>query len=140
MLLVLLTLLSVQPAVERAGRVESRHGRPKKPEKKPDKKPPPTDPPLSAPCPDGKPATEEMDQFFAGDATAAKKVKAYAGICHSFAASVAKDLYLRGYTLKDYRPADAIELFKRTLDIAPANDEFAEKARAQIAKLKTRRD
>jgi pSer/pThr/pTyr-binding forkhead associated (FHA) protein len=47
-----------------------------------------------------------------------------------------KDLYLRGYQLKDSEPDEAIKFFKQVLQMTVKGDEFYEKAKSQLDKLK----
>lgn len=48
----------------------------------------------------------------------------------------AKELYLRGYQLKDSSPEEAVQFFKQVMLMTPKGDEFHEKAKSQLDKLK----
>lgn len=131
-----LAVLLTTPVVEAGAAESARAGRPKKkPEKRPPVKPP------AAPCADGKPTAEQVELFVTGDGQAAAAVKKYAATCRSWAETVGKDLYLRGYTLKEDKPDEAIVLLKRSLEVTPRDSDTADKARALASKLeKSRRD
>ena len=49
--------------------------------------------------------------------------------------SQARDLYLRGYQLKENDPKEAISLFKQVLAIAPPDDEYHQKAKSQLERM-----
>jgi hypothetical protein len=49
---------------------------------------------------------------------------------------IPKELYLRGYQLKDSEPAEARMLFTQVLDLTSADPKWHEKAKAQLARLK----
>lgn len=48
----------------------------------------------------------------------------------------ARDLYLRGYQLKDTQPEEAAKLFQAVVDLLPADDEWAQKARTRLDELR----
>jgi pSer/pThr/pTyr-binding forkhead associated (FHA) protein len=50
----------------------------------------------------------------------------------------AKDVYLRGYQLKDNSPDEAAKLFKDVLNMTPSDDEYHQKADARLSELQTR--
>lgn len=54
----------------------------------------------------------------------------------SEARAQARELYLRGYQLKDGSPDEAITFFKQVMQMTPKGDEFHEKAKSQLEKLK----
>lgn len=56
----------------------------------------------------------------------------------SEARSQAKDLYLRGYQLRDSTPDEAAKLFKAVIGMTPADDEYHKKASARLADLLAR--
>jgi pSer/pThr/pTyr-binding forkhead associated (FHA) protein/tetratricopeptide (TPR) repeat protein len=47
----------------------------------------------------------------------------------------AKDVYLRGYQLKETNPDEAIRLFKDVLNMTPADDDYNQKAKTRLAEL-----
>lgn len=47
----------------------------------------------------------------------------------------AQDVYLRGYQLKDVAPDDAARLFREVVEMLPADDELAQKARRRLEEL-----
>jgi len=47
----------------------------------------------------------------------------------------AKEVYLRGYQLKDSSPDEAIKLFKDVMNMTPPDDEFYQKAKSRIQEL-----
>jgi tetratricopeptide (TPR) repeat protein len=51
------------------------------------------------------------------------------------ARSQAKDVYLRGYQLKDTQPDEAIRLFKDVMNMTPPDDEYHQKAKTRVAEL-----
>ncbi len=134
------------PPVLRAGRTKKPGKKKKKGDKEPEKKaaPPEEDPPKEAPaaggCPDGKPTAEEVDQFVAGDAGAAGKVKGYAAKCKGYGGQLGKELYLRGYGLKDDRPEEAAKVLEKCLEVAPGSSDTADKAQALLVKVRRVRD
>lgn len=52
------------------------------------------------------------------------------------ARSQARELYLRGYQLKDSSPEEATQFFKQVMLMTPKGDEFYDKAKSQLDKLK----
>ncbi len=50
-------------------------------------------------------------------------------------AGVTRELYLRGYQLKDGSPGEAVVLFERVIAMTEAGDPYHQKAQAQLAKL-----
>ncbi len=53
----------------------------------------------------------------------------------SEARNQAKDVYLRGYQLKDSTPDEAVRLFKEVMTMTPRDDEIHQKAEARLAEL-----
>lgn len=51
------------------------------------------------------------------------------------ARSQAKDVYLRGYQLKETSPDEAIKLFKDVMTMTPPDDEYHQKAKARVTEL-----
>jgi hypothetical protein len=47
----------------------------------------------------------------------------------------AREVYLRGYQLKDTQPDEAIRLFKEVMNMTPADDENHQKAKAKVQEL-----
>lgn len=47
----------------------------------------------------------------------------------------AKDVYLRGYQLKDTNPDEAIRLFKDVMNMTPPDDEYHQKAKTRVTEL-----
>ncbi len=56
----------------------------------------------------------------------------------SEARSQAKDVYLRGYQLKDSTPDEAARLFKEVISMTPKDDEYHQKADARLAELQSK--
>jgi len=52
--------------------------------------------------------------------------------------SQAKDVYLRGYQLKDSTPDEAARLFKEVITMTPKDDELHQKADARLAELQSK--
>ncbi len=59
-----------------------------------------------------------------------------AGAIASEARVQSRELYLRGYQLKDGSPDEAVTFFKQVMQMTVKGDEFYEKARSQLEKLK----
>lgn len=51
------------------------------------------------------------------------------------ARSQAREVYLRGYQLKDTQPDEAIRLFKDVMNMTPADDEYHQKAKTRVTEL-----
>ena len=47
----------------------------------------------------------------------------------------AKDVYLRGYQMKDTDPDAAIKMFKDVINMTPADNEYHQKAAARLQEL-----
>lgn len=56
----------------------------------------------------------------------------------SEARNQARDVYLRGYQLRDSTPDEAARLFKEVLSMTPKDDEFHQKADARLAELQNK--
>jgi hypothetical protein len=53
----------------------------------------------------------------------------------SEARNQAREIYLRGYQLKDSSPDEAIRLFKDVMNMTPSDDDNHQKAKSRIAEL-----
>lgn len=61
--------------------------------------------------------------------------KAMAQLAAMNAPPLQKELYLRGYQLKDTSPAEARAFFERVIAATPESDEYHQKAKSQLQRL-----
>lgn len=69
---------------------------------------------------------------------AAPKASPVRGVAPEEVRHRARDLYLRGYQLKDTLPDEAARLFREVASMLPADDELAQKARRRLEELERR--